>query len=220
MFQKIIKIIFLLLMVMCFFPRHGVPMEIKKETQDILRVRLETEKNSYSVDERINIRYIIENLSNERVVFVAWDKGYVVSWIKMYDSHGILLPWKRIFIYEFARYLDREKYIEIPKGKKYVVSITGYIRKNKEEDLNKLGDEFEDFGASSGKVKNIDDSKIWIEFDDSLIALKDVGEYTLKGVYEGLGMWKKDGERLYNLDNIWTGKIESNEIRITIRRHE
>lgn len=192
----------------------GKSMTLKTNAKNLLTLKIEVEKNVYFVGEDLKINYITQNISDEDIVFVNWDKGYKTNWIKAYDSERDEMTWLRTLIYELEIYLDKNRYVIIPKGQRYTVGIMGKIVKTEGD---KFWPQFEDFGASSGKVKNIDDSKIWIEFDDSLIALKDVGEYTLKGVYESLDMWKKDGELLYNLNNIWTGKIESNEIKINIK---
>ncbi|MBU1122107.1 MAG: hypothetical protein ABIH71_03140 [Candidatus Omnitrophota bacterium] len=189
-------------------------MSNKFSLTNSLTLNIETNKKNYFIDENLVITYIIQNISDRDIIFVNSNKGYSANWIKGYDNKENELTWLKKIIYELEIHLNRDKYIIIPKGQRYTLDIIGKITK---ADSDKIWPQYEDFEDTTSKVKKIEThNKLWIDFENSVIALNDVGKYTLKGVYESLDIWKEEGEKLYNLKNIWVGQINSNKVEITI----
>ncbi len=165
---------------------------------------VESSKKIVSIGDEIEFIYTFLNNSQNSIYILPWGGEYVTNWIVAYDSDGNKLPDIPSVFYELKIIPQKEDFVLVESRKSYSIKIKGKIIKTK---LSKFGK------ADQKKYKGM-----FLDFDNSAIFLNGTDNFTVKAFYEGREEWRKKGKELYNLDNIWSGKLESNEIKIVLKK--
>lgn len=168
---------------------------------DDIKLTLTSDKNIYSVGESIKFTYTFLNSGSKPVYILPWGGHYCTNWISAY-SEGKKLQNLPLVIYELKTIPKKEEFIRLGTKESHSISIQGKIVRTT---LSKFG------STNQKKYKGL-----FIDFDNSAMYLEKTGTFKVKAFYSGSADWKIKGKELYNLDNVFIGNLESDELKITI----
>lgn len=162
---------------------------------DILMFEIKTDKDVYKIGDEIVIKCYLKNKSNMKITIIPWDKH---NWISFYNQEGKEIKQMSLIYRELKIIPDKEDFVTLAPNESYNATIKGTIKK--------------DIIYKKRKIEGL-----LIDFEDKAFIIGKAGIFEIKAVYKGDQLWKEQGKKRYNFDNIWTGKIESNEIYIKIQ---
>lgn len=197
--KSIIPFVFIIIVLLTGCCRANALKGDQIMSKDNLHLTIKLDKHAYHVGEQIKIKYIVTNNSEKDIYFINWDYGFIVEWIYLLDLD--LNELKRIpkVIYTLPRYLEKEQYVLIKPNKSLTIEIVGEIKR--------------DIFRKHGRIPY---EGLGIDFEDSAILTKGIGIYFIEGRYKISASFAKEGKEIYGLDNIWTGQLKSNRIKIEI----
>ena len=167
-----------------------------------INLRLESDKARYSIGETIKFTYSFVNNSSSFVCILPWGGHYFTNWIVAYDKNEERLQDLPLVILELKFSPSKEDFVFIPPRGTHAINIEGKIVKT---ELSKYG--------AKGQKKH---KGLFINFGNSAINLKRAGEFTIKAIYDGMDTWEEQGSKLFNGENVWAGKLESNKLKIAV----
>lgn len=177
-----------------------------KNNMDLI-LKLESDKEIYTVGDKIKFSYTFFNNGSDSVYVYPWGGGlYDTDCIAAYDHEG-----NRLLDLFFS--LDtpsdtplREYYVSIEPKESYSLTFEGEL---KEAEFSKfMSDDYKKYKG------------IFIDFGNAgcAIFLDKPGEFTIKAFYNGMDLWKEQAKKFYNLDNVLGEcSLESNEIKIVVK---
>ncbi|MFA4842652.1 MAG: hypothetical protein WC658_02330 [Candidatus Omnitrophota bacterium] len=164
---------------------------------------LKSNKENYFTGDNIEFTYTFFNNSPQFVYMLPWGGQYATNWIGIYNYQNQKLQDLPLVIYELKFIPQKDEFIRIEPKQSHSIFIQGKIVK-----------------TMLSKFRSKDQKKyegIFIDFDNSAVYLKEPGVFNIKAFYQGTDDWSKKGKELYNLDNIFVGRLESNEFKIVVR---
>lgn len=165
--------------------------------EENLTLSLNTDKETYKVGDIININYKLKNDSEEDILITTLGL-WAVDKIKVFDGSGQEMQGIKLAKYSVRMIPKEDDFKTIRAKDSFLMAIKVKVK----------------YGTINiGTVYK----GLYLDFNDSCILLPNgEGIYMLKGIAKGNENWRIEGEKRYGFTNIWSGEIESNEVKIKI----
>jgi len=172
-----------------------------KMSNDIQLI-LKIDKETAAIGNTVRFTYTFFNNSPNSVHILPWGGNYAIDWISAYDNNGKKLIGLPMEFSEIKFLPSKDDFIFLGPKERYSIVVEGKLIK---AELSKFN-----------RDNNRKYSGVFIDFDNSVIFLEKPGNFIIKGGYSALEEWREKGKKLYNLKNIWVGKLESNDLEIAV----
>lgn len=174
---------------------------MQQKSTKIVELKINLDKKIYRIGDTINVKYILINKSNTKITLTIPMDLYEINIISMYDLKNNKLEPIRKFDLAIKPRNEKDSFLILEPKNSLCYIYKGVIRK----DRLYLIDSFEDKEG------------YFLDFKTSAIQIPEIpGDYKIKIRYSSSDYLKESGYNEFGFTNIWSGEIESKEVRIKI----